>query len=231
MTNIVASFRPSPRRTSLTPNVWKLSRNAGGCDFPADPETPSDRQTLFWIPSLQPQAICLAPVRHHHGETEPIITLAHLDGLDLREAADGWHGIWQVDGVAHQFWLPHAVPDAAALYATVLPADAFYDLRSHAARRLVRAFCGHQPGRDFRTLPAQLRQWHILSLRALDARLRGESYRAIAEALLGFSGTKEDFEVDPRKNKARRLVAHGIKMMRGGYRLLLHYPIKPSEGR
>ena len=28
----------------------------------------------------------------------------------------------------------------------------------------------------------------------------------------------------------RRLVAHGVKMMRGGYRLLLHYPIKvPGE--
>ncbi|EOG2045912.1 DUF2285 domain-containing protein [Pseudomonas aeruginosa] len=40
---------------------------------------------------------------------------------------------------------------------------------------------------------------------------------------------KEDFENDPRKNKARRLVAHGIKMMRGGYRLLLHYPIKPCK--
>ena len=32
-----------------------------------------------------------------------------------------------------------------------------------------------------------------------------------------------------RKNKARRLVAHGIKMMCGGYRLLLHYPIKPDK--
>ncbi|MFX9257458.1 DUF2285 domain-containing protein [Acinetobacter baumannii] len=53
--------------------------------------------------------------------------------------------------------------------------------------------------------------------------------RTIAEVLLGFRGTKEDFENDPRKNKARRLVAHGIKMMRGGYRLLLHYPIKPCK--
>lgn len=203
-------------------------RNAGGCDFPTDPETPSDRQALFWSPNLQPQAIWLSPVQHRNGETEPIVTLAHLDGLDLRQATDGWHGIWQVDGVAHQFWLPHAVPDAAAFYGTFLPIDAFYDLRSHAARRLVRALKGHQPGRDFRALPVQLRQWHILSLRALDARLRGESYRSIAEVLLGFSGTKEDFEVDPRKNKARRLVAHGIKMMRGGYRLLLHYPLKAS---
>ena len=43
--------------------------------------------------------------------------------------------------------------------------------------------------------------------RALDARLDGDSYRTIAEVLLGFRGTKEDFENDPRKNKARRLVA------------------------
>lgn len=170
------------------------------------------------------------PLDHHNGETEPIVTLAHLDGLDLRQAEDGWHGIWQADGVAHQFWLPQAAPDAAAFYGTVLPADAFYDLRSHAARRLVKAVQGHGPGRDFRALPAQLRLWHTLSLRALDARLRGESYRTVAEVLLGFRGNKEDFELDPRKNKARRLIAHGIKMMRGGYRLLLHYPIKlPSR--
>ncbi|AWX93610.1 hypothetical protein DPM13_12345 [Paracoccus mutanolyticus] len=45
--------------------------------------------------------------------TEPILTLAHLDGLELRRAADGWHGIWQVDGVKHQFRLPEAVPAPA----------------------------------------------------------------------------------------------------------------------
>jgi len=48
----------------------------------------------------------LFPVNHKDDVTEPILTLAHLDGLHLRRAADGWHGIWQVDGVAHQFWLP-----------------------------------------------------------------------------------------------------------------------------
>lgn len=54
------------------------------------------------------------------------------------------------------------------------------------------------------------------------------SYRTIAEICSAFVD-KEDFENDPRKNKARRVVGHGIKMMRGGYRLLLHYPIKPSK--
>jgi len=126
--------------------------------------------------------------------------------------------------------LPHSALHAAAFYGTFLPLDTFYELRSHAARRFWRSVEGRRPGPDFRIMPAKLRQWHILSLRALDARLHGESYRTIAEALLGFRGSKEDWEVDPCKNKARRLVAHGIKMMRGGYRLLLHYPIK-ADGR
>lgn len=169
----------------------------------------------------------LQPVEHREGSTELIVTLAHLDGLDLRHADDGWHGIWQVDGVAHQFWLPQAVPDAPAFYGTFLPMDDFYDLRAHAARRLWRSFKGRSPGPDFRAMPAQLRHFHILSLRALDARQRGESYRGIAEILLGFRGSKEDWENDPRKNQVRRLVGNGLKMMRGGYRLLLHYPIKP----
>lgn len=171
----------------------------------------------------------LSPAGHKNGDTAPIVTLAHLDGLDLRRAADGWHGIWQADGVAHQFWLPEAVSDMAASYAVTLPMDSFLELRAHAARRFWRSHNGRAPSPDFRVLPAQLRQWHILSLRALDARLCGESYRTIAEILLGFRGTKDDFEVDPRKNKARRLAAHGIRMMRGGYRLLLHYPIKPGN--
>lgn len=171
----------------------------------------------------------LSPVNHEDDDTESVLTLAHLDGLDMRRAADGWHGIWQVDGVAHQFWLPEAVPDAGVFYAASLPMDSFLELRAHAARRLWRSLNGRAPGPDFRAVPAQLRQRHILSLRSLDARMRGESYRTIAEALFGFRGTKEDFENDPRKNKARRLVAHGIKMVRGGYRMLLHYPIKPTN--
>nr|WP_245366100.1 DUF2285 domain-containing protein [Neorhizobium galegae] len=146
----------------------------------------------------------------------------------MRRAPDGWHAIWRIGGMEHQFWLPQGAIDAAAFYAAILPMDEFMELRAHAARRLWRCLTGRSPGPDIRTMPAQLRQWHLLSLRALDARLHGESYRAVAEVLLGFLGNKEEFETDPRKNKARRLVSHGIRMMRGGYRLLLHYPVKPG---
>ncbi|WP_353050231.1 DUF2285 domain-containing protein [Aureimonas altamirensis] len=211
------------------PSSWTHSYSAGVCDFPHDPDAPSDSQPLFWSPRLQPQAVILSPVENETDETEPVISLARLDGLDLRHAADGWHGIWQANGVAHQFWLPNATPDTTTLYVARVPLDAFIDLRSHAARRFLRSVEGRSPGPPFGKLPGQLRQWHILSLRALDAKLRGESYRTIAEVLLGFRGTKEDFESDPRKNKARRLVAHGLQMMHGGYRLLLHYPIKRGK--
>lgn len=168
----------------------------------------------------------LSPALEPDNPEAPTFTLAHLDGLELRRAGDGWHGLWQVDGIAHQFWLREAVPDAPAFYAVSLPMDAFLELRAHAARRLWRSLNGRAPGPDFRAMPSQLRQTHILSLRALDAKLRGESHRTIAEVLLGFRGDKTDWEIDPRRNKARRLVAHGIAMMKGGYRLLLHYPVK-----
>src|SRR3546814_17902006 len=103
------------------------------------------------------------------------------------------------------------MPDTAAFYAVTLPMDSLLELRIHAARRLWRSLTQRPPGPPIGILPDQLRQWHVLSLRALDARLCGESYRAIAEILLDFHGNKEDFEGDPSKNKARRLVAHGIK--------------------
>lgn len=154
------------------------------------------------------------------------IDLMRLPGLDLRRAADGWHGIWRTDGVVHQFRLTERPSNAAAIYTQASPYDGLFELRAHAARRLWRSLNGRSPGRPFRAMPAQLRQLHILTLRALDAYQHGESYRTIAEVLLGFRGTKTNWESDPRKNKARRLVASGQRMMRGGYRTLLHYPIK-----
>ncbi len=75
-------------------------------------------------------------------------------------------------------------------------------------------------------MPAQLRQLNILRLRAVDARKAGASYRKIAEVLLNFRGGKEDFEHDPRKSKARRLVMDGDAYVHGGYREFLYYPVK-----
>jgi len=154
------------------------------------------------------------------------IDLTQLPDLNMRQADDGWHAIWPHNDTAHLFWLSENPRGSAAHYSVALSLDAFFELRLHAALRLWRALSGRAPGPPFRKMPDQLRQLHILTLRALDARLEGASYRTIAEILLGFRGSKTDWENDPRKNKARRLAATGKRMMLGGYRALLHYPIK-----
>jgi hypothetical protein len=175
---------------------------------------------------LQPEAVLLSASSPARQSAAAPVDLTRLPGLDLRRADDGWHGVWRGGGIVHQFWLTEMPSDAAAVYTLTLPFDTLFELRAHAARRLWRALNGRSPGRAFRAMPDQLRELHILTLRALDARQYGESYRTIAEVLLGFRGTKTDWEGDPRKNKARRLVTSGQRMMRGGYRTLLHYPIK-----
>lgn len=159
------------------------------------------------------------------------LTLPRLNDVDLRQAEDGWHGVWRANGVTHQFWLEETPPDMGAAYVVTLPLDALFELRIHSARRFWRNLTGRPPGGAFRAMPDQLRQHHTLSLRALDARLAGMSYRGIAEALLGFGGDKTDWDSDPRKNKTRRLVAAGLHMMRGGYRDLLNYPVKLRRRR
>jgi Uncharacterized conserved protein (DUF2285) len=164
--------------------------------------------------------VLLSAASSEGGSAAAPVDLTHLPGLDLRRADDGWHAMWGAGGIVHQFWLVEEPSDTAAAYGVTVPLDALF------SRRLWRALNGRSPGRAFRAMPDQLRQLHILTLRALDARQCSESYRTIAEALLGFRGTKTDWESDPRKNKARRLVASGQRMMRGGYRTLLHYPIK-----
>ena len=96
----------------------------------------------------------------------------------------GWYAFLRMRGIEHRLLL-HEPPVAGAAYAATLPFDAFFEIRAHAARRLWRALSGHPPGPDFRTLPAQRRDRLIQSLRALDARQDGASYRAIAAALFG----------------------------------------------
>lgn len=197
------------------------------CDFASDPRIPHEEQSLFWLPSLQPQVVRLVPANADDELTIAPIDLAQIKGFELRRADDGWHGLWRSGDVTHQVWLRDSSPEETTPYAVTLPFDGFFELRAHAARRFWRALNGRPPGPIFRAMPEQLRHYHILCLRALDAKLGGASYRTIAEGLLGFSGTKEDWEIDPRKNKSRRMVAKGMQMMGGGYKSLLHYPIKP----
>lgn len=155
------------------------------------------------------------------------VDLSGLPGLDIRTASDGAsRGLGRSDDATHQFWLAEPLPVGPSTFIVILAFDRLLELRVAAMLHFWRALQSRPPG-DLRfELPQRTRDRHILTLRALDGRLSGASYRQIAEALLGFRGTKADWETDPRKNRARRLVADGERLMLGGYRELLHYPVQ-----
>ena len=107
-------------------------------------------------------------------------------------------------------------------YTAVLPLDSDFEVRAHAARRLWRAINGRAPGPAFHELSPQRRERLVLAVRALDGRVDGSNYRAIAEVLFGKKRIPERaWKTHDLRNRTIRLVQAGFALMRGGYRDLL----------
>ena len=97
-----------------------------------------------------------------------------------------------------------------------------FEVRAHAARRLWRAINGRAPGPAFHELSTRRRERLALAVRALDARVDGGNYRAIAEVLFGKKRIPERaWKTHDLRNRTIRLVQSGFALMRGGYRELL----------
>lgn len=111
--------------------------------------------------------------------------------------------------------------------AVVLPLDRLFDIRVAAALRLWRSLAGRNPGPDPATLSRARRDRLILALRALDGRLAKASYREIADALFGVGEISgRAWKGHDLRDRTIRLVHYGLKMMEGGYRLLLLHPYR-----
>ena len=148
-------------------------------------------------------------------------SLVDLTAGDLRRASDGWHAVLRIRGAEHRLWLTEP-PAMSISYAAALPLDSDFEVRAHAARRLWRAVNGRAPGPTFHELSSQRRERLILAIRALDARMDGDTYRAIAEVLFGKKRVPERaWKTHDLRNRTIRLVQSGIALMRGGYRELL----------
>ena len=149
------------------------------------------------------------------------IGLADLSAVKFRQAADGWHAVLRIHGIEHRLWLRE--PLVAGLpYAAELPLDRDLDIRVHAAGRLWRALNNRPAGPQFPDLSPQQRQRLTLALRALDARIEGNSYRTIAEGLFGAKSiTERAWKTHDLRSRAIRLVQDGVALMRGGYLNLL----------
>ncbi|SCM70144.1 conserved hypothetical protein [uncultured Pleomorphomonas sp.] len=206
----------------------------GGCDFPADPNLPADRAVLFWTSTLQPDAFELrpSPSSVDDGFAIPLRLPDFPILVGVADEDGAWHGHWWSFGHEHRFRLDAAPPEHPVTYAVILPLDALLELRAEAVLRFWRAVNGRPSGPWHHPLPKQTRDRHVLILRALDAHRTGASYRTIAEVLFGFHGrTKADWEQSELKNRTRRLVADGLRYMRGDYRRLLHYPLRLPRPR
>jgi hypothetical protein len=149
------------------------------------------------------------------------LDLTKSSSAELRHASDGWHAVMQLGGVRHRLWL-RELPAKVSPIVLELPLDDDFDLRSRAAHRLWSALGKRTLGETHSTLPFQRRQRLILSLRALDGRNEGNSYRAIAEVLFGKNRIPErGWKTLDLRNRTIRLVQTGLSLMRGGYRTLL----------
>ena len=176
---------------------------------------------MFWAPEALPTVVPVSQALPPSLGTSVTLDLNALSDGEIRQAPDGWHALLRMRGVEHRLWLREP-PLTTSTYAVELPLDDDFEMRAHAARRLWRALNGKPPGPPFHTLSSQRRQRLALALRALDARMGGNTYRVIAEVLFGTKRIPEHaWKTHDLRNRTIRLVQSGFALVRGGYRELL----------
>jgi hypothetical protein len=116
--------------------------------------------------------------------------------------------------------------NAATPAAIVLPLDADFAARTDVALRLWRVVLGRPHSRSQDRLTPQRRHRLRLTLRALDGRRAGESYRVIAQGLFGRTRIPAGaaWKTHELRDRTIRLARAGLELMRGGYLDLLRYP-------
>ncbi|WP_376698613.1 DUF2285 domain-containing protein [Bradyrhizobium aeschynomenes] len=225
--NVSVAIRTIDETTAIclhkpkTPPPRLNSGSDGGFLFAADPTRRFDAQAIFWAPEVLPSVLRLAPTSQ--GRLAPF---SHLDlrgspDAELRRASDGWYAVLQLGGATHRLLLSR-LPTKGTAVAVELPLDRDFDLQTRAAYRLWTALRRGPIRLPAQTGPIQQRLRMVLALRALDGRVEGENYRAIATVLFG-SGrlTDRGWKTHDLRSRTIRLVQAGQGLVRGGYRNLL----------
>jgi hypothetical protein len=195
------------------------SEGDGAFAFVTDPAGSSQDQAIFWAPEVLPTIIPIA--RSASDSPHKVLSVTDISGADIRQSFDGWHVLLRIQNVEHRLWLTEP-PAADHAYAAHLMFDEDFEIRAHAARRFWRALDSRPAGPAFHELSLQRRQRLALTLRALDGRIEGNSYRVIAEGLFGAKRIPERaWKTHDLRNRTIRLVQTGFALMRGRYRELL----------
>lgn len=214
-----AAITVSSRIRNLIQPRSQPSEGDGASAFVTDPAGSSQDQAIFWAPEVLP--IIIPIVKSTAASNGNALGLAEMSAGEFRQASDGWHVLLRIRGLEHRLWLREPLLVGSS-YAAELPLDVDFEIRAHAARRLWRALNGRATGPAFHELSPQRRQRLALALRALDASVEGNSYRAIAEVLFGAKRIPERaWKTHDLRNRTIRLVQGGFALMRGGYRELL----------
>ena len=192
-----------------------------GLSFFADPELTATEQPVFWRPDLDEQAVVLAPA----ADLSTAAALRFLPEtwpgeLYSRRGVDGLHLLLRHGGDEHRLWAPHQLCIGGA-FSILLPSDRTAALRADAALRFLRCVSAAPVPRPAEPSEARLERTRM-SLRALDARLAGASYRVIAEALFGRERIDPaTWKTSSLRDATIRLVRSGTALMRGEYRKLV----------
>jgi hypothetical protein len=197
------------------------SPRGGGYGFPFDPQLRADVAPPVWLPQLDPATVLLTPAPE--GFTA-VRSIGAITPVFRRRADEGEY--WIVGGAGRR--LPILLLDdttAATPMAAVIPFDETFPERADATMRLWRIANGEPQDRALDQLTQPRRHRFVLTFRALDAHLTGETYRGIAQNLfdrvhipLGRGWKTHDL-----RDRTIRLVRTGLKLMRGGYLKLLRY--------
>jgi hypothetical protein len=179
------------------------------------------------LPHLDPSAVLIAPAPEDFAGARSLGAIARSFE---RRAAD--RDYWLID--EHHGRLPVVLIGGAGArtsLAVTIPFDADFAARADAALRLWRVVIRRPHGRPAERLTQQRRHRLRLTLRALDGRLAGESYRVIAQGLFGRTRIPADvsWKTHELRDRTIRLARAGLMLMRGGYLDLLRRPRPQRE--
>jgi hypothetical protein len=213
-----------PRARSSFPNKWSC---AGGFPFPIDPDLRADRAPIVWLPHLDLGTTVIAPAPEGFADAP---NLGAIRPSFERRAphADYWL-LAEPHGRTPVVFIGGAGP--ATPSAVIIPLDADFAARAAAAFRLWRVVTRRPHGRPPEWLTRQRRLRLRLTLRALDGRLAGESYRVIAQSLFGVARVPAGagWKTHELRDRSIRLARFGLELMRGGYLALLRYRQRKRE--
>ncbi|WP_156475372.1 DUF2285 domain-containing protein [Acetobacter malorum] len=209
---------------STTPDR-RRSPAAGGHDFAADPDQPFGALTALWSRLILPTVLILKPLAPGQTLAPRRLDVHALSDVRLIETPDGVYITCVCGGVTWQLWMERNW-HRARHFAFDHAYDRFTPLRAHETLRFWRVLSGLSDPGPWHRMSRQSLDRHILALRVADARAAGMSERVIAERLFDQPvGRSVDWPDLSLRAQFRRLDQLGKRMIDGGYRDLMGYPL------